>query len=55
MASILIADTIAEAGVRMLSEQHDVTVKIGLAEDELIAALAGCSALVVRSQTQVTA
>ena len=55
MAGILIADTIAEAGLRMLSEQHDVTVATGLSEDELIEALAGRSALVVRSQTQVTA
>ena len=55
MARILIADTIAQNGVDALSEQHDVEVQLGLSEDELIAAVADVNAIVVRSQTQITA
>ena len=55
MARILIADQIAEQGIAMLGEGHDVTVQTGLSEDELVDAVADISALVVRSQTLVTA
>ncbi|MQA00118.1 MAG: phosphoglycerate dehydrogenase [Dehalococcoidia bacterium] len=55
MARILVADSIAQQGVDLLSAKHDVVVKTGLTEDELIEALADCQALVVRSATQVTA
>ncbi len=55
MARILIADTLAQQGIDMLSAQHDVTVRTGLSEDELCEAVAEVDALVVRSQTQVTA
>ena len=39
----------------MLSTRHDVEVRTGLSEDELVDAVADIAALVVRSQTQVTA
>ena len=55
MARILIADTLAQQGIDMLSKQHDVEVRTGLSEDELVEAVADINALVVRSQTQVTA
>ena len=55
MARILIADTLAQEGIDMLSREHDVEVRTGLPEDELVAAVADVRALVVRSQTQVTA
>ena len=54
MARILIADQIAEQGIAMLREDHDVTVQTGLSEDDLVEAVADISALVVRSQTRVT-
>jgi D-3-phosphoglycerate dehydrogenase / 2-oxoglutarate reductase len=55
MAKILIADQIAQEGIDRLSVQHDVVVKTGLSEDELVAEVADVAALIVRSQTQVTA
>ena len=55
MARILIADRIADQGVAMLAEHHDAAVRTGLSEDELVEAVADVSALVVRSQTRVTA
>ena len=39
----------------MLSRAHEVVVKTGLSEDALVEAVADVQALVVRSQTQVTA
>ena len=55
MAKILIADKIAQQGVDLLSAEHDVEVRTGLSEDDLCAAVADAAALIVRSQTQVTA
>ena len=55
MARILIADTLALEGIELLRARHDVEVRTGLSEDELVAAVADIQALVVRSQTQVTA
>ncbi len=55
MAKILIADSIAKEGIDLLSRQHEVVVKTGLSEDALVEAVANVQALVVRSQTQVTA
>ena len=54
MARVLVADSIADSGVELLRQSHEVEVRTGLAEAELAEALAGVSALVVRSQTQVT-
>lgn len=55
MARILVADSIAQEGIDLLSTQHEVEVRTGLSEEELTEALRGISALIVRSQTQVTA
>ncbi|MCK9494052.1 MAG: phosphoglycerate dehydrogenase [Dehalococcoidia bacterium] len=55
MAKILIADKIAQQGIDLLSREHEVEVKTGLSEDDLCAAIADAKALIVRSQTQVTA
>ena len=54
MARILVADQIAQQGIEQLEAAHDVVVRTGLSEDELVEAVAEISALVVRSQTQVT-
>ena len=55
MAKILIADKIAQQGIDLLSADHDVEVKTGLSEDDLCHAIRDAQALIVRSQTQVTA
>jgi len=55
VAKILIADKIAQQGIDLLSRSHNVEVRPGLSEDDLCAAVVGVQALIVRSQTQVTA
>ena len=55
MAKILIADSIADTGIELLSDRHEIIYSTDLSEDALIAALKGVQALLVRSQTQVTA
>jgi D-3-phosphoglycerate dehydrogenase len=54
---VLVADSISQRGVDELSREHalEVTVRTGLNEGELIEAISSFSALVVRSQTRVTA
>src|ERR1041385_6361218 len=54
---ILIADSISQRGVEELSRDGSlaVTVKTGLGEKELVDLIPEFSALVVRSQTKVTA
>ncbi len=54
---ILVADSISQRGVDELARENavEVTVKTGLTERELIEAISPFSALVVRSQTKVTA
>ncbi len=54
---VLVADSISQRGVDELSRENavEVTVKTGLTEHELIEAISPFSALVVRSQTKVTA
>lgn len=54
MARILIADTLAQQGIDLLAQRHEVEVRVGLTEDELVEAIPAVDALVVRSQTQVT-
>ena len=54
MARIFVADSLSQAGLDLLAVDHEVVVKTGLSEDELIAELPGVQALLVRSQTQVT-
>ena len=51
---ILVADPVSEKGVALLSEKHDVDVKLKLPVDELIKIIPHYDALVVRSETKVT-
>ncbi len=56
MARILVTETIAESGLdRLRAAGHDVDVRTELTPDELVAAIPGVAALVIRSATQVTA
>ena len=55
MPKILIADPIANAGVDVLRSRAEVDVKTGLKESELLAVVGEYEALVVRSETKVTA
>ena len=52
---VLIADKIAQEGIDILQGCAQVDVKTGLKPEELIAVIGDYEALVVRSQTQVTA
>ncbi len=55
MARVLVAERIASAGLDLLREAgHDVDVCLGMSPTELIEALRGAQALVIRSATQVT-
>src|SRR5207237_5377692 len=56
-SKVLIADSISQHGVDELSREHalEITVKTGLSERELIDLIPPFSALLVRSQTKVTA
>ncbi len=51
---ILVADPISDKGVAILRKEHDVDVRLKLTREELIAAIPGYDALVVRSETKVT-
>jgi D-3-phosphoglycerate dehydrogenase len=56
MARVLVSDPIDDAGVqRLRAAGHRVDVKTGLSPDELKAAIGGYDALIVRSETKVTA
>jgi D-3-phosphoglycerate dehydrogenase / 2-oxoglutarate reductase len=54
---VLIADSIAQRGIEELSRDNslDVVVQTGLSENELVDLIADFNALVVRSETKVTA
>ena len=52
---VLVADPIAKEGIEILKAGADVDVKTGLKPDELKAIIGDYDALVVRSETQVTA
>ena len=53
---VLIADPIAPDGAQILAAQSvDADTRLGLAEDELVAAIGDYDGLIVRSETQVTA
>jgi len=55
MARILVTETIADGGLdRLRTAGHDVDVQTGLSPDELVAAIPGAAALIIRSATQVT-
>ncbi len=56
MKRVLVSETIAETGLDLLrSAGHNVDVQLGLSPDGLCEAVAGASALIVRSATQVDA
>ena len=52
---VLVADPISEEGINILRSQAEVDVKAGLKPEELVAIIGDYEALVVRSQTRVTA
>jgi D-3-phosphoglycerate dehydrogenase / 2-oxoglutarate reductase len=52
---VLVAEALAPEGVALLRAEHEVDERIGLARDELLAALPDYDALLVRSQVQVDA
>ncbi|HTE86613.1 MAG TPA: phosphoglycerate dehydrogenase, partial [Dehalococcoidia bacterium] len=54
-AKILVADPIAEDGIELLSRSGEVDTRTGLKPDELAATIGDYDALVVRSETKVTA
>ena len=51
---VLVADPVADEGVRMLSAVADVDVRTGLSAEALLSAIPEYDALVVRSETKVT-
>jgi D-3-phosphoglycerate dehydrogenase len=56
MARILVTEAIAEGGLdRLRDAGHRVDVQLGLSPAELLTALPGADALIIRSATQVTA
>jgi len=56
MARVLVAERISAAGLDLLRESgHEVDVRLGLSPAELVEALPGAQALIIRSATQVTA
>lgn len=55
MPKVLVSDPIAQDGIDVLAGQAEVDVRLGLAPEELIAAIGDYEALVVRSETKVTA
>jgi D-3-phosphoglycerate dehydrogenase len=55
MARILITEEIAHGGLERLRQAgHEVDVRLGLDDSELLAAVPGAAALIIRSATQVT-
>jgi D-3-phosphoglycerate dehydrogenase len=56
MARVLVTEAIADSGLQRLRDAgHDVDVQLGLGRDELLAAVAGAEALIIRSATNVDA
>ncbi|MEO7556533.1 MAG: hydroxyacid dehydrogenase, partial [Acidimicrobiales bacterium] len=56
MARVLVTEEIADGGLdRLRQAGHEVDVRLGLTPDELVAAVAGANALIIRSATKVTA
>lgn len=52
---VLVSDPVAKEGIALLQSQCQVDVRLGLKPEELIAAIGDYEALVVRSETKVTA
>ncbi|HEX3623628.1 MAG TPA: phosphoglycerate dehydrogenase [Acidimicrobiales bacterium] len=56
MARVLVTEELAERGLaRLRDEGHDVDVRLGLSPEALLGAVAGAAALIIRSETKVTA
>jgi D-3-phosphoglycerate dehydrogenase len=56
MARILVTEKLADAGLDDLrAAGHEVDVRLGLSPEELVAAVPGAAALIIRSSTTVTA
>src|SRR5687768_3165023 len=55
MSRILVADPISEAGIERLREGAEVDVKTGRNEEQILADIAEYDAVVVRSETKITA
>ena len=56
MARVLVTEKIAQSGLDMLKAAgHEVDVREGLSPDQLLEAVPGAHALIIRSATQVTA
>jgi len=56
MARILVTEPLADAGLDALrAAGHDVDVQVGLSPSELLVAVQGAAALIIRSATKVTA
>jgi D-3-phosphoglycerate dehydrogenase len=56
MARILVTEEIADSGLQALRDAgHDVDVQLGLSPEELLTAVPGAAALIIRSATKVTA
>ena len=56
MARVLVTEEIADSGLQQLRDAgHDVDIQLGLSPAELITALDGANALIIRSATKVDA
>ena len=56
MARVLVAERIDQAGLDLLREAgHETDVRLGMSPADLVEAVRGAQALVIRSATQVTA
>ncbi|MCU1454534.1 MAG: serA [Acidimicrobiales bacterium] len=56
MARVLVTEKIAEGGLdRLRAQGHEVDTQLGLSPEELLDAVAGAHALIIRSATTVTA
>ena len=56
MARVLVTEKIAQSGLDLLARAgHEVDVQEGLSPDELVTAIVGVHALIIRSSTQVSA
>jgi len=52
---VLICDPVSEEGIEVLRSHAEVDIRLGLKEEELVATIGDYEAVVVRSQTRVTA
>src|ERR1035437_10494238 len=56
MGRVLVTEKLAQTGLDLMAEAgYDVDVQLGLSPDELLGAIVGAQALVIRSATTVTA